>query len=51
MQFSPQEKPTGRLMIHLLPSLSDEQTENSEETPGSYNNMEEKIVSERDGGT
>lgn len=33
------------------PNPQHEETENSEETPGSYNNMEEKIVSERDGGT
>lgn len=37
-------------MTHLSPSFSDEQTQNSEETPSSYNNTEEKIVSERDTG-
>lgn len=35
-------------MTHLSPSFSDEQTQNCAETPGSCNNADEKIVSERD---
>ena len=37
-------------MAHLSSSFTDEQTLNSEETPSSWNNTEEQMVSECDTG-